>query len=113
MQETMDMFEVAEQRAKTGMERAIQHADREEPGWSSDALVMFTREVRVRTEAFTVEQIRMAIEPALPKPPDLRSWGSITQTAIKRGVIVKTGEYAPAASSNGSPKPLYRRGVGS
>lgn len=32
-----------------------------------------------------------------------------TQTAVRRRVIEKTGKYESAASSNGSPKPVYRR----
>jgi hypothetical protein len=39
-------------------------------------------------------------------------WGHITRASIARGFIVKTDRTAPAASSNGSAKPLFRRGDG-
>lgn len=29
----------------------------------------------------------------------------------RRGIIQATGRYKPAVTSNGSPKPIYRRGA--
>jgi hypothetical protein len=43
----------------------------------------------------------------LAPPKDARAYGAIIRRAARRGQIVKVG-YAPAASSNLSPKCLWR-----
>jgi hypothetical protein len=100
----------ARERAQDGIERAVEHADRVSPGWSDLALFHLQRDVRHRAAPFTIEKVRLDIAPLLPEPTDGRAWGAVTQAAIRRGVIVRTGQFAPAVSSNGSPKPLYRAG---
>lgn len=112
MQATLD-FDAAQERAASGMQRAIDHANRVVPDWSTKALEALRREVRVRSadEKFTIEQLRVVVDPLIEKPADARAWGHVTQQAIKRNVIVKTNSYAPAASSNGAPKMLYVRGT--
>lgn len=40
-------------------------------------------------------------------PPDGRAWGVVFQSAAREGLIVKVG-YAPAKSSNMSPKVQWR-----
>ena len=57
---------------------------------------------------FTMEELRNHYT-ELPKPPDARAWGSVTRQAVACGIIVRTGGYRAAVSSNGSPKPLYRK----
>lgn len=42
-----------------------------------------------------------------PRPPNPKAWGPAVLTASKRGWIRKAG-YAPARSSNLSPKCLWR-----
>lgn len=102
----------AQESAAIGIERSAANANRTHSGWveeASEALgwaaTQFDRGVE-----FTVEQLRQLCS-QLPEPPDLRSWGAATQKATKRGYIVKTGNFALAASSNNSPKPLYQAGV--
>ena len=47
-----------------------------------------------------------------PQPADLRAWGKATVMAISAGYIEKMPRvFMPAASSNGSPKATYRKGV--
>ena len=41
-------------------------------------------------------------------PEELRAFGGVTLRALHRKIITRVG-YAPAHSSNGSPKPLYLR----
>jgi len=55
---------------------------------------------------FTVEVVRT--QGMIEWPPDDRAWGHATRLAVKRGWIKKVG-YAPAASSNGSPKCLWAK----
>ena len=54
---------------------------------------------------------RSVIEQDLQKPTDGRAWGRVTQDAIRLGYIVKTDKTAASASSNGAPKPLFKRGI--
>jgi hypothetical protein len=47
----------------------------------------------------------------LPKPTDGRAWGVVTRMAVAADYIERVkGVMFPAASSNGSEKPVYRRG---
>ena len=39
---------------------------------------------------------------------DLRAMGPVMQRLRREGVIEHTGEYRPARTSHGSPKPLWR-----
>lgn len=97
-----------------GLRRAIEATERRVPGWTE--LAVEAVKVYVATtapgEKFTLEALRLKVEAGLPTPNDLRSWGHVPRMCLKRGILErKKGEYAPAESSNGSPKPVYRRGA--
>lgn len=96
-----------------GMERAADHANRVEPGWTEVALEALKGYAgrQAANDEFTIEEARAEIAPTLPAPPDLRAFGAVTQMALRRGVIKPTGGFKRAASSHASPKPLYRRGA--
>lgn len=103
-------------RGEQGIERAAEHAERVLPGWC-DRAAEAVRQALQRTrmdDAFTIEQVRGAIATAdlLPEdPPDGRAWGHVTRRAVKLGYVERLpGQYRAAVSSNGSPKPLYRKG---
>lgn len=98
----------ANERGEVGAARAADKADRIDETWinsATDGLIQFYRENR--QGAYKIEEARQFCPP-LPDGADARAWGYITRRAINMGMIEKTGEYEPAASSNGSPKPLYR-----
>lgn len=101
----------AQTRAEIGMERAAQHADRVDPGWCERALQALTEFARGQEGAFTIETARFVLTAnGLPPAPEERAWGYVTRAASKAGVIVMTDRMAKAVTSNGSPKPLWRRG---
>ena len=102
----------ARYRGEIGMQRAASANDRHTPQWSEGAMAALLRHVQTipHTASFIAEDIRLAVESKLPKPKDNRVWGSLTKSAAAKGYIVATGDYAPAKSSNASPKRLYRRG---
>lgn len=101
----------ARSRGHAGAELAAEKAERVEPGWIDAAVEDIRHYVRHTDSEFTIEQARsMCRQP--PDSVDGRVWGAVTRRAIRLGVIEATGGYAPAASSNGSPKPLYRKGRG-
>lgn len=113
----MDLdFTAAKSRGDLGAERAAGKAERIAPGWidrATEAVRRYaTRHVYRSDEPseFTIERVREFMAGSIEDPPDGRAWGHVTRRAVQLGIIEPTGGYAPAASSNGSPKRLYRRG---
>lgn len=101
---------LAERARDEGMARSVARADRVEPTWSSDALRFLTAFARIH-DAFIGEEVVEAARDVISAPPDSRAWGSVFQTASRRGIIHKTGQFRPARSSNLSPKPVWRAGA--
>ena len=110
---TQDLFDTHEprRRARIGMERVSQAVEKECPGWMDIALDAIRRFAGGNPGTFTAERMRTVLEPELPPTDRLRIWGPLVQAAIRKGYIRPTKGYAPAASSNGSPKRLYSRGA--
>lgn len=101
----------ASMRADLGIARAADKAESVEPGWCERACEAVRRFAAsgVHPE-FTMEMARGWIARDLVEPTDCRAWGRVTRMARDRGYIAETGRYWPAASSNGAPKPVYRKG---
>lgn len=60
-----------------------------------------------RRAPFLAEDVRQFAEShRLESPPDGRAWGAVIQSAARERLIRKVG-YAPARSSNMSPKVLW------
>lgn len=107
-QQVIDL-DAAVRRRDAGMAASLDHAERTLDGWADYAYGLLLWFSDGHSDPWTVEAFRAwAAAQGLPPPPDLRAFGGVTQRALRRGVITKVG-YAPAASSNGSPKPLYLR----
>jgi hypothetical protein len=95
--------DIAAARRDTGIARASDHARRVDPAWLEKALGYVRLHAMVAT-AFLTEDVRaMAEADGLPDPPDGRAWGAVMRTAKHRGIVRAAG-YAPAKSSNLSPK---------
>ena len=101
-----DLF-AARERGKTGSRRASERADRASEGWTERAAVKIREYAEFIDDSFPIELVRLTWASPGP-PPDERAWGHATRLAVKRGWIKKVG-YAPAASSNGSPKCLWAK----
>lgn len=102
-------LDLSRMRGDVGAERAASRAERTQPGWidrAAEAVRGFA--VGSGPFAFTIEEARASFQ--APEGVDLRAWGHVTRRAVQLGYIEPTGDYAPAASSNGSPKRLYRKG---
>lgn len=110
MMSTIATDQQARRRAEYGIRSAAETADRQNPDWCAKALEKLRLFAREQKAPFTIEQARAAIAGLLPDPTDERAWGSVTRAAIAMCVIRKTGGYAPAKSSHGSPKAEYARG---
>lgn len=104
-------FDAAAEARDLGMQRAVDHANREEPEWSGQALGQLTAYANIIGRPFLIEEARVWAEAhGLPNPPDARAWGAVVKRAAhkKKPVIVRAGA-APAASSHCSLKPLWVR----
>ena len=88
-----------------GMTLASDHADAESAGWSDRAYAALLAAAHAMGGSFTIEQARARC--VVDAPPDGRAWGAVVNRAARAGVILKTGRFASATSSHGSPKPLW------
>lgn len=95
--------EHAETRRDLGIERAGEHADRVDDGWTDRAADEIAAFARAKGSPFVIEEVRPEAEKRIGSPPDERAWGAATQKAARAGSIKKVG-YAPTNSSNRSPK---------
>jgi hypothetical protein len=87
-----------------GMKAAEDAANHVEPSWSERALEAMLETGRALGK-FTIEDVREACK--VESPTDQRAWGGVVQRAARLHLITRVG-YAPAKSSNGSPKPVWR-----
>lgn len=98
------MFAAPDYRARRddGIRRARAHAEEVVCDWTATAL-QHLRAWAPGRAAFLAEDFRDAMAGVLPEPPDGRAWGAVFQQAAREHVVRRAG-YAPAKSSNGSPK---------
>lgn len=91
-----------------GMYRAVEHADREMPDWSDNALAYLRRFAQARVTPFLIEEVIAACKTfsALPEPPTTKAWGAVVKRAQKEGWLHKDG-FAVGAG-NACPKILWR-----
>ena len=98
---------------REGMQRAHEHAEADMPGWTELAIEAVRQCVQALPPGseFIIENIRARLDGILPEPDELRGWGTVTRRCIKLNIIERLeGRSAPAITSNGSDKPLYRAG---
>lgn len=101
-------FTAALERRDQGIERSAARANRAESEWTGQALGMLTAYASQVGRPFLVEEARPWAEArGLPPPPDARSWGAVTRSAIRKNRIRDSGEMARSASSNNSKKTLW------
>lgn len=99
----------AADRRDVGIARAEDRANRDHIQWSEEA------EAAVRLycvqhprKQFLTEDVRAWAESMglVSQPENGRAWGAVIQRCARLGLIRRVG-YAPAKSSNLSPKPLW------
>jgi hypothetical protein len=94
-----------------GIKRAVDHAEREAPGWQSRAVEFIARFARANAGEFFVEDIRTwAHNNGLDEPPHARAWGAAILLARKRGLVTFV-EYRkkPHDGAHKTPASVWRR----
>lgn len=97
-------IDFARARRDDGIERAIEHAGKRWARLARGFLLEYLSANRVQFLAETVREF--AEGRGMDLPPDGRAWGSVIRSAAREKLIRKVG-YAPAKSSNMSPKVLW------
>lgn len=104
-------IEQARERGQAAGDRAAARNEASNPGWVLQALAKVQAFARHAPGFWCTEQMRDVIAADLPTPTDKRVWGRVTRDALRLGYIERVrGVTVPAASSNGSDKPAYRKG---
>jgi hypothetical protein len=89
-------------RRDTGMQLAVDNANRERPGWSDDAYTALEKFCLAHEgQRFLAEEVRAWGEEIglIEAPRNAKSWGHIMRKASRLGLIRSVGA-APAKSSN-------------
>ncbi len=95
----------ARARRDDGIQRSGDHAG---DNWRRGARGYLLEYLASRDGPFMAEDVREFAEArGFQRPPDGRAWGVVFQSAAREHLIVKVG-YAPARSSNLSPKVQWR-----
>jgi hypothetical protein len=112
------LFQILEQTPKDqavarrdrGMAKASGHAESVSAHWNDDADRALRVFLRARDGGFLAEDFVAWTRwnRDIVQPPDGRAWGAVLNRAARAGLIRKLG-YAPANTSNRSPKCLWVR----
>ena len=96
-------------RRDDGIRRARKHAEARLKSWRLLAMVALEKYLAARQgEAFLAEEfIDWSRKNNIAQPPDGRAWGSVFSSARRLDIIERIGTRN-AATSNLSPKPLWR-----
>lgn len=97
----------AQQRGAIAAQACADAAERRSPGWTDAAHAAFVAYARAYPDReFTTEDVRLVAKD-VADAPDPRAWGAVAQRAKREGVVIPCG-WRPVASSNGSPKTVWK-----
>jgi hypothetical protein len=92
-------------RRDDGIQRSGDHAGDDWRRWARGYLMEY---IAAHSGPFLAEDVRAFADAChFQHPPDGRAWGIVLRNAAREGLVVKVG-YAPAKSSNLSPKVQWR-----
>lgn len=98
-------LDAAADRAVVGQERAASRASKIDPAWRAAAASALRKHAETH-QRFMAEDLRGLV----PPNADRRAMGAVITDARRAGLIVRDG-WAPAATSNCSPKPVWKSQV--
>lgn len=96
---------VARERAELGMQRTLDLAERETPGWGAIASE-FLRQYAKDNGRFTGWMLVRSAADRIPQPPNPKAWGSVIQRAARAGIIRKVG-FVPDVHRHNNPIPVW------
>ena len=73
-----------------GIKKALDNANSTHNRWSDKAYDFLLKYIKYQYE-FMTEDVRVASEKAIPKPPSNRAWGGIILKAVRAGLIHRVG----------------------
>ena len=71
-----------------GIKQAVDNADNAHEKWSDKAYRFLVNYIKSQNE-FMTEDLRLASEKEIPKPPSNRAWGGIILRAVRAGLITR------------------------
>ena len=71
-----------------GIKQAVDNADNTHEKWSDKAYRFLVNYIKSQNE-FMTEDLRLASEKEIPKPPSNRAWGGIILRAVRAGLITR------------------------
>ena len=91
-----------------GIKQAINNANDTHDKWSDKAYKFLVDYIKSQYE-FMTEDVRMASEGEIPKPPSNRAWGGIILRASRAGLISRVGfSNVKNAKAHKTPATVWR-----
>ena len=103
--------EDAKRLADSGMQRALDHAERVVPSWGERAyqrIVAYAKQHETFCGWMVVKAA--ALDPTFPEPPNQKAWGGPMQRAARAGIIERIGT-AKDPNRHCNPIPLWKSRV--
>ena len=72
-----------------GIKKALDNANNTHDKWSDKAYDFLLKYIKYQNQ-FMTEDVRVASEKAIPKPPSNRAWGSVILKAAKSGSVPRS-----------------------
>jgi len=91
-----------------GIKKALDNANNTHNKWSEKAYNFLLKYIKYQDE-FMTEDVRVASEKAIPKPPNNRAWGSVILRASRSGLINRVGfANVKNAKAHKTPASVWR-----
>ena len=91
-----------------GIKKALDNANNTHDKWSDKAYDFLLKYIKYQNQ-FMTEDVRVASEKAIPKPPSNRAWGSVILKAAKSGLINRVGfANVKNAKAHKTPASVWR-----
>lgn len=91
----LDAIQEGQQRAESGLLKAVDHADRETPGWADKCWLLFLEWLQRKPKGyrFLVEEFRLHLEAQnkIEVPPTKRAYGFLSRKAARENLIFQCG----------------------
>ena len=91
-----------------GIKKALDNANNTHNEWSDKAYNFLLKYIKYQPK-FMTEDVRVASEKAIPKPPSNRAWGSVILRASRSGLINRVGfANVKNAKAHKTPASVWR-----